>query len=235
MTGRVHSLQSLGAVDGPGIRYVVFLQGCPLRCKCCHNPDTWDATGGKEYTPEELFRIILRYRSYFSGGGGVTVSGGEPLLQAAFVSELFTLCREAGIHTCLDTSGAILNGEVRQLLSLTDYVLLDNKYTTEEEYLANVGCSMMPVLHFLDELDRMRIPTVLRQVIIPTVNDRKDSVLRLKQIADTHACVDHVELLPFRTVCQVKYDGMGIEFPFGHLPQPTAEQMDRLNALLLEK
>ncbi len=232
MIGRVHSIQSLGTVDGPGIRFVLFLQGCNLRCKCCHNPDTWSGQGGNEYTPEEIVEKALRYKSYFGDKGGITVSGGEPLLQAEFVREFFTLCHKEGINTCLDTSGSIMNDTVLSLLDVTDRALLDVKYTTDEAYRENVGCSLVPVLDFLDALDKKGIPTTLRQVIIPTVNDTEENILALRDIARSHKCVDKVELLPFRKICQVKYDNMGIEFPFGKMDEPTREKMQELNDLL---
>lgn len=232
MTGEVHSFQSLGTLDGPGIRFVVFLQGCNLRCGCCHNPDTWDCGAGTQYTPEDILQKALRFREYFGSQGGITVSGGEPLLQAGFVAELFRLCHENGINTCLDTSGSLLNEEVKGLLSLCDRVLLDVKYTRGEDYLRHVGCSMEKPLQFLDYLDEQHIPVTLRQVIIPSLNDGEENILRLRDIARAHNCVDKVELLPFRKICQVKYDEMGIPFPFAHLPEPTKEQMARLEELL---
>ncbi len=227
-TGRVHSIQSMGTLDGPGVRFVVFAQGCPLRCHCCHNPDTWDTDGGKTYSPEELVTRALRFREYFGKDGGVTVSGGEPLLQAEFVTAFFELCRREGLNTCLDTSGCILTPAVKELLSHTDRVLLDVKYTTDADYRAYVGCGMAAPMAFLDYLDACGIPTTLRQVIIPTVNDTEEQVKALKAIADAHKCVDKVELLPFRKICQVKYDSMGLKFPFAHIPEPTKEQMVRL-------
>lgn len=229
---RVHSIQSLGTLDGPGVRYVVFVQGCHLRCKCCHNPDTWSLSGGQELSPEELARRAARYKEYFGSQGGITLSGGEPLLQAEAAAELFSLCRREGIHTCLDTSGSILNEQVDRLLTLTDRVLLDIKYTCEEDYRAHVGCSLAPVLDFLARLDRLAIPTTLRQVIIPTVNDTRENILALKAIRDSHPCVDGVELLGFRTLCRTKYDALSIPFPFGHLPEPTGQELDALRALL---
>ena len=232
MIGRVHSIQSLGTVDGPGIRFVVFTGGCNLRCKCCHNPDTWSGVGGTEYTPEEIIEKAKRYKTYFGKAGGVTVSGGEPLLQADFVRELFELCHENGINTCLDTSGSIMNERVLSLLDVTDRVLLDIKYTNEEQYRENVGCSYAPVLEFLDLLDKKGIPVMVRQVIIPTVNDNDENIAALKQIVEAHKCVDKVELLPFRKICQVKYDNLGIEFPFGKMDEPTPEIMQRLNSML---
>ena len=232
MIGKVHSLQSLGTVDGPGVRFVVFMQGCPLRCGCCHNPDTWELSGGTEYTPQEIIQKAVRFKEYFGEKGGVTVSGGEPLLQAEFVKELFELCHNEGINTCLDTSGCMLDDAVKELLKVTDRVLLDVKYTDAEDYRRHVGCELSQVLDFLDYLDGQGIPTTLRQVIIPTLNDNEDNVLKLKEIADAHKCVDGVELLPFRKICQTKYSEMGIEFKFGHLPEPSLEKMEILQNLL---
>ncbi len=232
MSGFVHSIQSLGTVDGPGVRFVAFLQGCHLRCKCCHNPDTWAREGGTAYTAEALVEKAVRYREYFGEAGGVTLSGGEPLLQAAFVHEVFSLCHRAGLNTCLDTAGALLTDEVKAALAETDRVLLDWKYTDEAAYRAHVGCSLAAVETFISYLNERQIPTTLRQVIIPTVNDTQESVRKLRAVAETYPCVDGVELLPFRKICQTKYDNMGLPFPFGHLPEPTAAQMATLNALL---
>ena len=232
ITGLVHSIQSMGTLDGPGVRFVIFLQGCPLRCKCCHNPDTWDYNGGTEYCAEELVKKALRFREYFGREGGVTVSGGEPLLQADFVKELFALCHENQLNTCLDTSGCILNDSVKELLSVTDRVLLDIKYTTDALYRENVGCSIDTPVAFLDYLCEKNIPTTLRQVIIPTQNDNEENMRSLKEIISAHKNVDKVELLPFRKICQVKYDKIGITFPFGEIPEPTREKMQELEDFL---
>ncbi len=233
MIGRIHSLQSLGTVDGPGVRFVVFLQGCNLRCGCCHNPDTWSIYEGTEIETDEIFARVLRCREYFGGKGGVTVSGGEPLLQADFVTELFSKCRKAGINTCLDTSGSIINEATSALLDVTDRVLLDIKYTTDKDYQENVGCSITKPLMFLEELERRQIPTWLRQVTIPTKTDDTENILRLRNIANLHKCVEKVELLPFRKMCLVKYNALGITFPFGDLPEPSTETMEALNKLLI--
>ena len=230
--GRVHSIQSMGTMDGPGIRFVVFAQGCPLRCKCCHNPDTWDTEGGKQYTAEELAARAVRYREYFGKEGGVTVSGGEPLLQAEFVRELFERCHEQGINTCLDTSGCMLTDSVKAALEVTDRVLLDIKYTTDQLYRENVGCGIQMPLDFLEYLKLKNIPTTLRQVVIPTVNDNEENIAALREIARRCPNVDKVELLPFRKICQVKYDKMGIEFPFAHIDTPTAGRMAELEGML---
>ncbi|MBQ8439105.1 MAG: pyruvate formate lyase-activating protein [Clostridia bacterium] len=234
MKGRIHSIQSLAASDGPGVRFAVFLQGCPLRCGCCHNPDTWDTDGGKLMTAGEIAERATRYRTYFGKEGGVTVSGGEPLLQSAFVRAIFSLCKEQGINTCLDTSGCLWNEEIENLLKVTDRVLLDIKYTNEEQYQRHVGCKMEKPLTFLKHLNERRIPTTLRQVIIPTLNDNEESILALKEIAKSHPSVDKIELLPFRKMCQIKYDNMGISFPFGNLPEPTPEIMKQLERILTE-
>ncbi len=229
MTGYINSFQSLGTVDGPGLRFVVFLQGCNLRCKCCHNPDTWQ-NGGKEYSHEEIAEKVLKYREYFGEKGGITVSGGEPLLQSEFVYNLFSLCKEKGINTCLDTSGSVINESVIKLLEVTDRVLLDIKYTDEKMYLENVGCSLFTVLEFLKLLEENSVPTTIRQVIIPSVNDTKENILALKKIANSHSCVDKTELLPFRKICEVKYKNMGLQFPFGHIDEPSKEIMDLMNS-----
>ena len=232
MTGRIHSIQSLGTLDGPGVRFVAFLQGCPLRCGCCHNPDTWDVRGGTEVEAADLVRRALRYRAYFGDDGGVTLSGGEPLLQAEFCAEFFRLCHENGLHTCLDTSGCLMNDRVMALLDHTDRVLLDIKYMSDEMYRAHVGCGMEPVLDFLAELNARRIPVTLRQVIIPSLNDDMDGVADLRQLAEKHACVDRIELLPFRKICQTKYDSMNLRFPFADVPEPDASRMDALRQVL---
>ena len=234
MEGRIHSFQSLGTVDGPGVRFVAFLQGCPLRCGCCHNPDTWEKDGGQIFSAQDVVQKAVRCRAYFGEQGGITLSGGEPLWQPEFVREVFELCHEQGIHTCLDTSGCFLYERVKAALEVTDRVLLDIKYTSGEQYRQHVGCDMDAPLRFLEYLNEKRIPTTLRQVIIPTLNDNEEGILALKQIAAAHSCVDHVELLPFRKICQMKYDRMGIAFPFAHLPEPSAQQMQKLQICLNE-
>ncbi len=233
--GYIHSFQSLGTVDGPGVRFVAFLQGCNLRCKCCHNPDTWARVGdAKEYSAEEVVNKAIRYKEYFKDNGGVTLSGGEPLLQAEFAKDIFKLSKENGINTCIDTSGSILNDEVMLLLDVTDRVLLDIKYTDDTLYRENAGCSMEVPLRFLGILNQKGIPTTLRQVIIPTINDTEENITKLHQIAKEHKCVDKIELLPFRKICVSKYDEMKITFPFGDLPTPSKEKMEYLMSFIKE-
>ena len=230
--GNVHSIQSLGTVDGPGVRFVVFVQGCNLRCGCCHNPDTWEMSGGTQYTPQEIVQKVVRYKEYFGAEGGITLSGGEPLLQAEFAYEVFRFCHKEGINTCLDTSGSILNEGAKKLLTVTDRVLLDIKYTNDEDYRKNVGCSMQPVIEFLEQLDKLSVATTLRQVIIPTLNDTEENILKLKQIRDKYRCVDSVELLAFHKICETKYQNMGIDFPLADTPEPTKDLMNKLNMML---
>ena len=232
MTGNVHSIQTLGTLDGPGVRFVVFLQGCPLRCHCCHNPDTWDFTGGSQYTPDEILEKVKRYREYFGEKGGITVSGGEPLCQAEFVYELFRLCKENGINTCLDTSGCLFDEKVKRLLEVTDRVLLDVKYTDEESYEKYVGCSYKTVISFLDKLNEMQIKTTLRQVIIPTKNNNAENIGRINGIKERYSCIDSVELLPFKKICTTKYESMGIEFPFSNIDEPTYDEVEKLKKML---
>ncbi|MBQ4573562.1 MAG: pyruvate formate lyase-activating protein [Clostridia bacterium] len=232
VSGQVHSIQSLGTVDGPGLRFVVFLQGCNLRCKCCHNPDTWEIQGAKTYTAEEIVEKATKYREYFGEKGGITLSGGEPLLQPDFAYEIFRLCHEKGINTCLDTSGSILNEQIKKLLTETDRVLLDIKYTDDELYRENVGCSLQKPMEFLQYLNEQIIPTTLRQVIIPTLNDNETNIEKLNEIVEKNTCIDKVELLPFKKICQTKYDSMSIQFPFADIPVPTKGTMNKLNNLL---
>lgn len=231
-SGRVHSFQSMGTLDGPGVRYVVFLQGCNLRCKCCHNPDTWNMNCGTLYTPSEIVEKATRFKEYFSKDGGITLSGGEPLLQAEFAHEVFKLCHRENINTCLDTSGCVLNEETKKLLSVTDRVLLDIKYTEDILYRENVGIGIDLPLKFLHYLSSQNIPATLRQVIIPGLNDNKENIEKLNKLKDEHHCVDKIELLPFRKICQTKYDAMNIEFPFAHISVPDAKLMEKLTNLL---
>ena len=230
--GRINSFQSLGTVDGPGVRFVVFMQGCALRCGCCHNPDTWELSGGNEFSAEEVFKKVLRCRGYFGKQGGLTVSGGEPLLQTEFVCLLFSLARENGINTCLDTAGAPLTENVKGVFSLCDRVLLDVKYSSDGQYRKYVGCPLSFATDTLDELCRQNIPTTLRRVIIPGLNDTAEDTLWLKALAESHPNADGIELLPFRKLCTPKYEALGIKFPFDHIPTPTTEKMAELNRII---
>ena len=222
---RIHAFQSMGTVDGPGVRAVVFLQGCPLRCACCHNPDTWDPRGGEETDLDTLMHRIRRCRPYFGPRGGVTVSGGEPLMQAEALLPLFRRLREEGIHTALDTSGYRLDGAVRALLAETDLVLLDYKYTNDQDYRRYVGMPMAGADRFLACLQEMGKETWLRHVYIPGLNDSDASLTRLQEIGEAHSCVSRIEILPFRRLCLEKYAEMGIPFPLADTREPTVAEL----------
>lgn len=228
MKGRIHSFQSLGTVDGPGIRNVVFMQGCPLRCACCHNPDTWEFGTGEETEASALVDKILRFRSYFGSEGGVTISGGEPLCQAEFVTELFSKLRTAGINTALDTSGCIYSGQIDELLKYTDLVLLDYKYAGAEDYLSYTKCEKEKVDFFLSKLEEKHIPVWIRRVIIPGLNDDEKSMLQLADLQKEFSCIKKIELLPFRKLCIEKYQSMGIPFPLADTPEPSKESVEKL-------
>ena len=216
----------MGTVDGPGIRCVVFMQGCPLRCKCCHNPDTWDFNGGYEADSGELAKKILRYKAYFGKKGGVTVSGGEPLCQAEFTLDLFRQCHKNGINTCLDTSGCRLDEGAKALLKETDLVLLDYKYSRDEDYLKYTLCKKENVLNFLFYLEKNKIPAIIRRVIIPGLNDDEESYRDLANVTKWHTCVLKTELLPFRKLCLEKYEQMGLDFPLKNSREPSQAEID---------
>lgn len=218
---RINSFQSMGAVDGPGIRSVVFLQGCPLRCAYCHNPETWKLDSGDEYRVDEVMEKILRFRPYFEGGGGVTVSGGEPLMQPEFVSGLFRRLKAEGIHTALDTSGIGAGagsgsscGEGTEgVLKYTDLVLCDLKFPTEEGYREYCGGSLETVLSFLELTEKLRIPLWIRHVVVPGLTDSPESVKNIAGLANRYANLEKLELLPFKKLCVPKYEALGIPFP----------------------
>lgn len=228
--GNISSFQSMGTLDGPGVRFVAFTQGCPLRCACCHNPETWSVNGGTVYTAEEVVNRALKYKEYFGKTGGITLSGGEPLLQPEFTAEIFRLSRENGINTCLDTSGCVPSFD--SVLNYTDYCLLDIKYTTDEQYKKYVGCSLAKPLDFLKQLNNRNIPTRIRQVIIKGLNDTPESIKRLKELVSPYKCVEEIELLPFRKLCVSKYEKLGLDFPLKETPETTQEEIDELKKFL---
>ncbi len=230
--GRIHSFQSLGTADGPGIRAVVFMQGCPLRCACCHNPDTWEFSGGTEASADEIFAKIKRLKNYFGKDGGVTVSGGEPLMQPEFITELFTLCKNDGISTAIDTSGCILNDDIKKVLSLTDTVLLDYKYATDELYKEFVGTEKTRVDEFLSYLNSQGIDTWLRQVIIKDLNNHEASINTLKELKEKYNCIKKIELLPFKKLCIEKYEKLKLPFPLADTPETSTAEIEELEKLL---
>jgi pyruvate formate lyase activating enzyme len=234
MKGRISSFQSMGAVDGPGLRCVVFMQGCPLRCAYCHNPETWPLQGGQEVTVTELVAKIERYRSYILKDGGVTVSGGEPLLQWEFVATLFQALKEKGYHTALDTSGVGDLQGAKQVLCYTDLVIADLKFTDREQFKAYCRGDLQQVYDFLALTAQQQIPLWIRQVIVPGINDTKENILELKKAASRYPNLEKLELLPFHRLCESKYEDLGIPFPLKDTPDCLKEHAATLQKHLDE-
>ncbi|HIU80457.1 MAG TPA: pyruvate formate lyase-activating protein [Candidatus Coproplasma excrementipullorum] len=236
MTGKIHSFESFGTVDGPGIRFVVFVQGCPMRCMYCHNPDTWSASAGTEHTPEEVASRAMKYKSYFTGGGGVTVSGGEPLLQAEFVTRLFTILKENGINTALDTSGVLFNEadqhKFDNLLAVTDLVLLDIKHIDDGEHKKLTGHSNKNILAFARYLSDMDKPVWIRHVLVPGITDDDGYLNELKTFISTLNNVKKVEVLPYHTMGEVKYEKLGIPYPLKGVQPPSPERVKNAKEIL---
>lgn len=234
MTGYIHSFESFGTVDGPGIRFVVFMQGCPMRCKYCHNPDTWDINGGKAYEPEEVVKEALKYKSYIKSGG-VTVSGGEPLLQINFVTELFRQLKKEGVHTALDTSGVAFSQTDERYLNLikhTDLVLLDIKHIDEEKHRAITGHSNKNTLDFARFLSENGVPTWIRHVLVPDLTDDDESLYKLKEFIDGLKTVEKVEVLPYHTMGEVKYEKLGIAYPLKGVQPPVKARIENARKIL---
>lgn len=231
MTGRIHSFESFGTVDGPGIRFVVFLQGCPLRCQYCHNPDTWGA-GGTEYSVDEVIERALKYKNYFGDKGGVTVTGGEPLAQIDFVIELFAKLKAKGIHTCVDTSGIMFHKDSKtgvekhkKLLEVTDLFLLDIKHIDEESCKKLTGQSNRNTLDFACFLSENGKKIWIRQVLVPGITDGEEDLQRTRAFIDTLKTVEKIEVLPYHTMGEVKYEKLGIEYPLKGVVAPTKERV----------
>lgn len=238
MTGRIHSFESFGTVDGPGIRFVVFLQGCPLRCQYCHNPDTWGA-GGTEYSVEEVVNRVVRYRNYFGETGGVTVTGGEPLLQIDFVTELFTALKAKGINTCVDTSGITFRADNqtvvekhKKLLEVADLFLLDIKHIDDEACRKLTGQSNQNTLAFAKFLSDNGKKMWIRQVLVPGITDDEGSLRQTRQFIDGLQTVEKVEVLPYHTLGLAKYEKLGIEYPLKGLEAPSKEVVLRAKEIL---
>lgn len=213
VTGRVHSVQSLGAVDGPGLRSVVFLQGCPLRCVYCHNPDTWEFNGGTKTEAGQLVKKLLRFKLYWGKDGGVTVSGGEPLAQPEFVEEIFGRLHEAGVHTALDTSGTGSLCAAERVLRETDLALVDLKFLSEEEYHIFCQGSFHKTEEFLDLTVKMKVPVWIRHVAVPGLTADEEYMKAVKEWARGLPNLQKLEFLPFHNLCIEKYDRLGIPFP----------------------
>lgn len=233
MKGRIHSIESFGTVDGPGVRFVAFMQGCPLRCQFCHNPDTWIANAKCQYewTPAELLTEVLRYRSFIKSGG-VTVSGGEPLMQAAFVGEFFRLCAEEGLHTALDTSGAVCSAEAFAVLDHTSLALLDIKTMDPDLYPRLTGRPQTNNLRFLDELQRRGIETWVRHVVVPGLTDNDEWLNRLGEHVANYEVVKKIEILPYHTLGTFKYQQLGINYPLEGVQPLSPERADEIRRML---
>jgi pyruvate formate lyase activating enzyme len=210
---KVHSVESFGTVDGPGIRFVLFLQGCHLQCKYCHNRDTWDMKGGSYKSLDEIFNKIMNYKNYICPNGGVTITGGEPLLQAKFIFELFTKLRKQNIHTCIDTSGMVaLTEDIKKVLSVTNLVLLDIKHIDREKCKKLVGFSNKLELDFAKYLNDNHIPMWIRQVLIPGYTDDEQDLLKLKDFIASLKMVQKVELLPYHDMGKFKWKKLGMKY-----------------------
>lgn len=227
MTGKVHSLESFGTVDGPGIRYVVFFSGCPMRCLYCHNPDTWEGDGARKYTPEEIISDLLRNREFYSSGG-ITASGGEPMLQLEFLTELFRLAKENGIHTCLDTSGIVFDGtdagrveKIDRMLGLCDLVMLDIKHIDEAEHERLTRHSNARVLAFARHLCDRGVKMRVRHVLVPGITDGEEQLLHLGEFLRAFDNIERVEVLPYHTLGRVKYESLGLSYPLEGVREAT--------------
>lgn len=230
---KVHSFESFGTVDGPGIRFVLFLQGCHLQCKYCHNRDTWDINGGTYKSLDEIFNKILRYKNYIYPNGGVTVTGGEPLLQVKFLIELFNKLKKQNIHTCIDTSGMVaLTDDIKKLLSLTDLVLLDIKHINNEKCKKLVGKSNKLELNFARYLSDNNIKMWIRQVLIPGYTDNESDLLELKKFLSTLKTVEKVELLPYHDMGKYKWKNLNLKYELENVPSATDKDIERAKEIL---
>ena len=228
--GNIDSFETMGLVDGPGVRFVVFMQGCPLRCAYCHNPETWSDQKKIEMTAEELVKKILKYRPYFGDEGGVTFSGGEPLRQPEFLLEALKECKKQNIHTCLDTSGFGENYE--EILDYVDLVILDVKAIVPEKYKALTGQAIDKYNKFLETCQEKDKKLWLRQVIVPGYNDTKEDVLKLKAYIKNIKNVEKVELLPYHSMAKEKYKNLGIKYRLDDVVDMDKEKCKQLEKLL---
>ena len=232
--GKIHSIETFGTVDGPGIRFVVFMQGCLLKCKYCHNRDTWNKNGGKLISLDELVNKIERYIPYIlPSGGGVTITGGEPLLQAKFLITLFKELKNRNIPTAIDTSGMVdLNDEIKELLSLTDLVLLDIKHINDEKCKDLVGSSNKKELTFARYLSDNSIPVWIRQVIIPGITDDQKDLLKLKALISSLSNVKKIELMPYHELGKFKWENLGLKYELEGISSATNEDIERVKKIL---
>ncbi len=231
---RIHSFESFGAVDGPGIRYVIFMQGCALKCKYCQNRDTWNLNGGMEYTSDELVAKVSRYKNYFAvSGGGVTVSGGEPLLQMNFLIEFFSKLKSLGIHTAIDTSGSFaITEDMKKLIDLTDLFLLDIKCINDEICKDLTGVSNKRELEFARYLSEQGKDIWIRQVLVPGYTDREEDLKDLKEFLSELKTVKKVEILPYHDLGKFKWIELGCKYELEGVPTATSEDVERAKQIL---
>lgn len=243
MIGLINQLESFGTVDGPGIRFVVFFQGCPLRCQFCHNPDTWSADldgvdykgkGSGEFTAEQLLAEVLRYKNYIRSGG-VTATGGEPLMQAEFLREFFRLCKEERIHTCLDTSGAIFNEKTTAVMEYTDLVMLDLKTIDDNLHNSYTGATRENNHRWMEHLQEIGKPTWIRHVVVPTITDNDGRLNAVADYISQYSCVERVELLGYHIMGEAKYRNMGIPYPLEGIPPLQPERLEEIREMFRQK
>ncbi|MGI5902206.1 MAG: pyruvate formate-lyase-activating protein [Desulfitobacteriia bacterium] len=226
--GRIHSMESFGTLDGPGIRFIVFMQGCPLRCIYCHNRDTWDLRNGKEITVEEIIEEVKGYLPFLkSSGGGITISGGEPTLQAEFVTEVFKKCRELNIHTALDTNGHAEISKVRELLSYTDLVLLDLKQADEKKHLEITGVNRKKIKEFALYTAQKKIPLWIRYILIPGYTDEEQDLKKAAHFICSLTNVQKIEVLPYHNLGEYKWESLKQEYKLKGVLSPTAQDVQR--------
>ena len=231
--GNIHSFESFGTVDGPGVRFVIFMQGCSLSCKYCHNRDTWGLNQGTKYSADELLDIILKYKNYILPTGGVTATGGEPLLQVKFLIELFSKLKALGIHTAIDTSGMFdLTEDIKHLLSLTDLVLLDIKHIDDEKCKKLVGHSNIKELQFAKYLSDTNIPIWIRQVIIPGITDDETDLKKLKEFISTLKTVEKIELSPYHDMGKYKWINLGLKYELENVRTANDSDIERAKKIL---
>lgn len=221
LKGRIHSTESFGTVDGPGVRFVIFFQGCPMRCLYCHNPDTWEVKGGTEMTAEELLAQYERNQSFYKSGG-LTTTGGEPLMQLPFLTELYQKAKKRGIHTCLDTSGIVYREsrkeEFQELFKVTDLVLLDIKHSIPEEHIKLTGQKQEAVLAFAKALEEAEVPMIIRHVVVPGITDTEEELTTLGHLIGGLRNLKGLEVLPYHTMGKVKYEQMNYDYPLKDVP-----------------
>ena len=226
LTGKLHSFESCGTVDGPGIRFIVFTQGCPLKCKYCHNPDTWDIKNAKyERDIEFTINEIKKYKPFFRNGGGLTITGGEPFVQLNYIEALLKRAKEEEIHTAVDTSGYIFNDRVKEILKYVDLVLLDIKSINPEVYRDLTGVELENTLKFAKYLDSIRKPVWIRHVLVPGITDKKENLEKLADYVSKLKNVEKIELLPFHQLGTHKWEEMNLEYPLKDVKEPTVKEM----------